>query len=382
MANVKYEKGEAERSAYTSGEVKKKTLSGGKVSVSFSNFEVRSSDLKLEHKKAIDQLILEYYLGRTCATATISLIEGYADAVGDAKVNANLRDLRANVVSGWITGRIKTWKSDYTGDEVFVRPAPLETYLNPQNNTPQARSDNRAVKIYLTPAKTLTQPFFRVTQSPHIYNKGMLDTCGIVSSDPWNEGKFTIRGVSIWGRREWASSVYPDWSKEVIYYNPRVKTLKQLLTTIVVHHTSNRDSIDKNERTLKEDRGFAAIGYHFAISMSGRVYQGRPLEVMGSHAGVGKKSGPLNDPDWGSVGIVLLGDFESAKENLWSPDEPSTAMLDSLKQLIKALKDEYAIGRLLMHKEVKGRSGEKTVCPGENVYEHVEKLRASLNMSK
>jgi len=26
---------------------------------------------------------------------------------------------------------------------------------------------------------------------------------------------------------------------------------------------------------------------------------------MGSHAGRGKQAGALNDPDWGSVGIVL-----------------------------------------------------------------------------
>lgn len=58
-----------------------------------------------------------------------------------------------------------------------------------------------------------------------------------------------------------------------------------------------------------ETKGYAALGYHFFINADGSVYEGRPLEIMGSHAGRGKQAGALNDPDWGSVGIVLQGVF-------------------------------------------------------------------------
>ncbi|MEO1459167.1 MAG: peptidoglycan recognition family protein [Pseudomonadota bacterium] len=77
---------------------------------------------------------------------------------------------------------------------------------------------------------------------------------------------------------------------------------------IVVHHTNNDKTVLENEEKQK-GRGYAALGYHFFIAKDGKIYEGRPLEVMGSHAGSGKTPGPTNDPDWGSIGIVLQGDY-------------------------------------------------------------------------
>ena len=113
-------------------------------------------------------------------------------------------------------------------------------------------------------------------------------------------------------------------------------SLATILERIIVHHTNNSSSIQSNE-SKQQSRGYAALGYHFFIDGGGRVYEGRPLEVMGSHAGVGRSSGPLNDPDWGSIGIVLQGDYHHADDWLWHSVAPQT-QLDTLSSLIVALR--------------------------------------------
>lgn len=102
---------------------------------------------------------------------------------------------------------------------------------------------------------------------------------------------------------------------------------------------------------------------------------------MGSHAGSGTESGPLNDPDWGKVGIVLKGDMHHADNWFWEADTvPAKRQLSQLERLVIALKDKFKIRKLLLHSEVKGRRGSPTVCPGDSLGPEVVKLRKKLGM--
>ncbi|MCA9711968.1 MAG: N-acetylmuramoyl-L-alanine amidase, partial [Myxococcales bacterium] len=147
----------------------------------------------------------------------------------------------------------------------------------------------------------MTERYFTVDRHPDQWSESMCHA--VVNMAPWEHDRFWIGNVQITGRKAWGARE-PVWRNEVVYYNTLEASLATILERIIVHHTNNSSSIQSNE-SKQQSRGYAALGYHFFIDGGGRVYEGRPLEVMGSHAGVGRSSGPLNDPDRGSIGIVL-----------------------------------------------------------------------------
>lgn len=222
----------------------------------------------------------------------------------------------------------------------------------------------------------MEKPYYVITSPPTGRTSASKDSNAVVSIIPWRRSYFTIGGVPIKGRKAWGASD-PIWQNEVVYYNTKTLPLLWVLGKIVIHHTNNNITVMANERK-QQARGYAAIAYHFFIDTSGTIFEGRPLEVMGSHAGAGITSGPQNDPDWGAVGIVLQGDYHHADDRLLHDTVP-TAQLLALERLVTSLKDQYAIKQLLLHNEI-DRAGEATVCPGDHLAPLVEKLRFKLKM--
>jgi hypothetical protein len=58
--------------------------------------------------------------------------DGFSDAVGNEARNASLRELRANVVSGFIEGLCKLLDPEYSASEV-ISSAPTGSFLNADN---------------------------------------------------------------------------------------------------------------------------------------------------------------------------------------------------------------------------------------------------------
>jgi hypothetical protein len=185
------------------------------------------------------------------------------------------------------------------------------------------------------------------------------------------------------------------------------KERKDFYKRIVIHHSdmeSNKSSLDQvriiRDFHLGEERKFNDIAYHFLIGEDGVIYAGRPLGIMGSHAGytvegkeelkkdIGENYEKLNpnnsdyleklekfksilkkDPDYGSIGICLLGNF-----NL--DGKISEQQKESLENLLNHLKGEYEIPKdnIIYHSEVDDkvikpsgfrRSSVETNCPGD-----------------
>lgn len=186
------------------------------------------------------------------------------------------------------------------------------------------------------------------------------------------QAKFHVDVIS----RETWGALAPDKSKG---WDEYPKNAPLPLTRIIVHHTA-----DPLEQTVKEleskelKAGYADMPYHFVITKDGKLYEGRPMDVVGAHAGEFKNNKDIKkDPDYGSIGIVLTGDFESRIENGWSPDKPTHAQLESLQRLLNHLVWKYQLSptSIVKHSEVK-RDGKPKVCPGEHLNPHVDSGRS------
>ncbi len=136
--------------------------------------------------------------------------------------------------------------------------------------------------------------------------------------------------------------------------------LDQMLNTIVVHHSAlaaHALAVADIQRLHIEKRGFADIAYHFVVAAGGQLYEGRVIGVRGAH---------VRAANTGTVGLVLLGNFEEHR--------PTTAQIIALHHLVGDLAARYtAITHLAAHYEF----NRETVCPGAALYPLLPKLAAT-----
>lgn len=106
-----------------------------------------------------------------------------------------------------------------------------------------------------------------------------------------------------------------------------------------------------------QGRGWADIGYHFAIDRAGRVWQGRSLSYQGAH---------VRNHNGNNLGIVVLGNFDI--------QQPPLSQIESLKSFIALLRKLYAIPSMEIwgHCEL---ADEPTSCPGEHLLDHIGAIR-------
>jgi hypothetical protein len=128
---------------------------------------------------------------------------------------------------------------------------------------------------------------------------------------------------------------------------------------IILHHTAIRDPalIDAHPSAeaaymrrierLHLERGWLAVGYHFVIMPSGRVFAGRPTWALGSH---------VSGHNEGAAGISLAGNFEE--------ERPEQAALRSLAALRLGLARQGDTLPLIAHGDLKA-----TLCPGRRLRE-------------
>ena len=145
------------------------------------------------------------------------------------------------------------------------------------------------------------------------------------------------------------------------------------INQIIVHCTATRpDWWEKktvNEQ-VKEvtrwhlDRGFSDIGYHFLVSRSGEVVQGRPVEKSGAHA-----KGHNSD----SIGIALFGGFGSDADDL-ATDHFTPLQLAAAYDLIRKLQDQYSIKNenVIGHNRISTKA-----CPGFRVQKWLSGMKLS-----
>ncbi len=119
------------------------TVVGGVITL--GGFGINRAELKPVHTRRL--LALKNEAGSLLTPQSggfvIQVIEGYSDAVGNEEVNAFLRGMRAESVAQFLITMVGVQSEAV----LIVGPAPRQKYLA-NNNTPEGRAQNRAVRIY------------------------------------------------------------------------------------------------------------------------------------------------------------------------------------------------------------------------------------------
>ena len=126
---------------------------------------------------------------------------------------------------------------------------------------------------------------------------------------------------------------------------------------IAIHHTyrpaSDGGDAAARMRSMQSyhmnNLGWCDIGYHFVVSQSGHIYQGRSRsDRPGAHVG-GQNSG--------NVGISFIADFTT--------QTPTNTQMDAGARIMRWVRDHHGVA--LNRNTVKGHrehSGQSTSCPG------------------
>ncbi|MES0491493.1 MAG: DUF4157 domain-containing protein [Leptospirales bacterium] len=184
--------------------------------------------------------------------------------------------------------------------------------------------------------------------------------------------------VKIIPRRDWgAKDPVTDGNRE---YN-EITFKEKVYDSIVIHHSGNSGMKTMNEVQedhMDADDPRADIGYHYGVNMQGHIFQGRSIDITGSH---------VDRANTGKIGIVLLADLDTKDENMkwykelgeWSDDELTKKMDKAAMNLILKLKSQFPLIEFLGgHKEYDTRRA----CPGDLGMAVINKWRTGSGLQK
>lgn len=133
---------------------------------------------------------------------------------------------------------------------------------------------------------------------------------------------------------------------------------------IVLHHTWKPDqaaykganTIRGIQRYHQTDNKWTDIGYHYLIGPEGIIYQGRPDNVIGSHA----------VPNTNKIGISVVGDYDPGKDR-FTPES-----YEALVSLMTWLTATYGIStnEFYGHRDFSPKT-----CPGDSIYSRMPEIK-------
>ncbi len=140
--------------------------------------------------------------------------------------------------------------------------------------------------------------------------------------------------------------------------------LAEIYRTVVIHHTAFYEGTDlrtlaEAQRLHREDRGWADVAYHYFVGRSGLLYEGRALNVRGSHVG---------GYNTGSLGVCLLGNFVE--------QEPTDAQILSTQRLLRWATERLALTHIAAHQAF----NPGTECPGTTLLPYIPQFAAVANL--
>jgi len=130
---------------------------------------------------------------------------------------------------------------------------------------------------------------------------------------------------------------------------------RETTDTVIIHCSATPADMDIGVKEIDRwhrAKGWLEIGYHFVITRSGVVQEGRKISKPGAHAiGWNKRS----------IGICLVGGVNEEGE---PQDNFTIEQMELLEQLTYELLDKYPIRNVMGHNEVARKA-----CPSFDVQE-------------
>jgi hypothetical protein len=120
------------------------------------------------------------------------------------------------------------------------------------------------------------------------------------------------------------------------------------------------------QRYHMDTRGWCDVGYHFLVGIDGRIFEGRPIGLLGAH---------VSGNNTGNIGVSFVGCFHSTSCSGMGPTTPPDAMLQGGGRLLGTLSRVYGIN--LDRSLVKGHrehTGASTDCPGDYLFSRIDQL--------
>lgn len=133
---------------------------------------------------------------------------------------------------------------------------------------------------------------------------------------------------------------------EIQLTNLKFKNLKRRKNTekLVIHHARHSTCTVEDVHKWHLNNGWSGIGYHYFVDKKGKVFQGRPEEMIGAHCRYYNNE---------SIGICVQGNYESE----YMPEEQYLGLLS----LVRFLYFKYELDYVYNHNDLNG-----TLCPGRN----------------
>jgi LysM repeat protein len=134
---------------------------------------------------------------------------------------------------------------------------------------------------------------------------------------------------------------------------------------ITLHHTGEHAGLEgvaevevlrRIEHYHQVEKHWAAIGYHYLVGKTGRVYEGRPVHYQGAHVLANNEH---------NLGISVIGDFMNKL--------PNPRQLATVDAFLTDQRMRYRIPRTRIYGH---RQLGTSLCPGDSLYSWLEHYRA------
>jgi LysM repeat protein len=152
------------------------------------------------------------------------------------------------------------------------------------------------------------------------------------------------------------------WTKEPVDDNIRPMNG---VSRITIHHTGEHPGMEglpetevlrRIERYHRDEKGWAAIGYHYIVGKTGTVYEGRPCIYQGAHVLTANEH---------NLGISVIGDFQNVR--------PNPAQLAAVDDFLTDQRERFSVpmSRIYGHREL-----HESICPGNALFAWVKDYRS------
>lgn len=118
---------------------------------------------------------------------------------------------------------------------------------------------------------------------------------------------------------------------------------------IIIHCTATVEGKDYHASDIDKwhkARGWKGIGYHYVITLDGKIERGRPDAEVGAHASGHNKY---------SIGVVYVGGVDKYMK---AKDTRTQAQKEAMWELLRQLLIKYPNARIIGHNEVSSKA-----CP-------------------